>query len=229
MLYSVRNCVVDEADWEFMHLLEKNEVKNAIKLRALNSEVRDLNELGLKELKTDLLQFSRVITFKDKRIDKFVLDGILNNLREPEVFQCKIGARVMVTKNLKKKGLYNGDLATVISTEGSKSIMLHIDRLNRFVWVEKSIYNYELVHKGSKITALSYEAFPLILGYALTIHKSQGLTLDKVDIGCMSIFDPNMFYVALSRAKHSSGVQLHDVDTLAFHKNRKLKTKWYTK
>ena len=228
VLYEVRNACVKQKTKDVLADLENNIVEGSVKLRSTNAMVKEINTEELAKLDGEPKVSYRKITYKHSSVDKYVMDGILNNVREPEVFNYKAGARVLITKNIKTKDMYNGDLATIVANKGD-IVLLQLDRNNRKVWIEPQPYTHEITLSGRKTIAIKYTALPLILGYALTMHKSQGLTLPKIDIDCQGIFQSQMFYVALSRARTLEGVQLHNTAYLKFKKNRKLKLKWYTK
>ena len=121
------------------------------------------------------------------------------------VLRIAVGARVMLRRNIDmQNGLVNGALGTVkkiqkhhITVQFDNSNSVHdIERVQSKFIVMKKFYIYR-------------EQFPLILAYAITIHKCQGLSLNSAIMDLSSnIFSPGMAYVALSRVKTLSGVHL---------------------
>ncbi|MCA8900645.1 MAG: AAA family ATPase [Hyphomonas sp.] len=126
--------------------------------------------------------------------------------------ELKEGARVMLIKNDPDGRWVNGSLATVAGYS-SKGVIVEIDghayEIEPAAW-EK--YRYELDPETKKVSREvigTFKQVPLRLAYAVTIHKAQGLTLDKVYID----FDHGMFahgqaYVAFSRARTLEGLEL---------------------
>lgn len=229
VLDEVRNAIPSKKTLAFLEDLENNSIVGTVKLRSKNSAVKEINETELAELESPLISSYRSITYRNNKVDKIVLDGILHNLREPESFLYKVGARVMVTRNVKEYAVFNGDLATVLDGSGDEILILKLDRGDRIIRMKKTKSSVYLTLGGKKEKALEYYAFSAMIAYAITIHKSQGLTLDKIDIDCQGMFDRQMFYVALSRATSSKGVQLHNTEYLTFRRNTKLLSKWYVK
>ena len=126
--------------------------------------------------------------------------------------ELKEGARVMLIKNDPEGRWVNGSLATVDSFRGDNVMVEldgHIYEIEPAAW-EK--YKYELdpeTRKVSREVVGTFKQVPLRLAYAVTIHKAQGLTLDKVFID----FDRGMFahgqaYVAFSRARSLEGLEI---------------------
>jgi ATP-dependent exoDNAse (exonuclease V) alpha subunit len=126
--------------------------------------------------------------------------------------ELKEGARVMLIKNDPEGRWVNGTLATVAGFSG-KGVLVEIDghvhEIEPSAW-EK--YRYELDPDTKKVkreVVGTFKQVPLRLAYAVTIHKAQGLTLDKVYID----FDHGMFahgqaYVAFSRARTLEGLEI---------------------
>jgi len=126
--------------------------------------------------------------------------------------ELKEGARVMLIKNDPEGRWVNGTLATVAGFSGSRVIVEiddHVYEIEPTAW-EK--YRYELDPETKKVKREvigTFKQMPLRLAYAVTIHKAQGLTLDKVFID----FDSGMFahgqaYVAFSRARSLDGLSI---------------------
>ncbi|HEX3019100.1 MAG TPA: DEAD/DEAH box helicase [Chitinispirillaceae bacterium] len=135
-----------------------------------------------------------------------------NRLPSPKLLKLKPGARVMLTKNDMNHRWVNGTPGTVTAICDSFIIVktsAGLFDIKREVW-ETIQYVYN--EKTGKITAEtigSYTQFPLMLAWAITIHKSQGKTLDKVliDLG-NGAFAQGQVYVALSRCKTLDGIRL---------------------
>ena len=121
------------------------------------------------------------------------------------VLQIAVGARVMLRRNVDtSKGLVNGALGTIISIK-AHHISVHFDNMSDVYDVEK-VKSRFMVMKNIYIFR---KQFPLILAFAVTIHKCQGLSLDcaMMDLSDQ-VFSPGMAYVALSRVKRLENVHL---------------------
>ena len=125
--------------------------------------------------------------------------------------QLKIGAQVMLTKNLSgNKGLVNGSRGVVvkISPSGLPYVRFVSETLSTSsepVAIERVTWTNSI---GGRVVAQRSQ-IPLSLAYAITVHKSQGMSLDKVEISLERAFEAGMAYVALSRAKTMEGLRLH--------------------
>lgn len=149
------------------------------------------------------------------RIYKGEVKGYLRRdakLPSPIELGLKVGCKVMITKNI--ENAVNGQLGTVVSL-GDEIITVKLDSGN-VIAVEKEEWKqtrYEFDKQNKQLTATesenSYTQFPLTLGYAISIHKSQGMTLDSVliDLG-NSVFTAGMVYTALSRCRSIEGIKL---------------------
>jgi len=124
-----------------------------------------------------------------------------------------ISSRVMLKKNLNcgEAALCNGALGTVKdfnynnNSNTVRSILIQFDNLEKV----SEIYRVTLDYEFKKDIYVARSQFPITLAWALTIHKTQGLSLDSavIDIG-KDIFEPGMAYVALSRVKKLANVHL---------------------
>ena len=120
------------------------------------------------------------------------------------------GARIMIVRNLKISGVkvYNGEQGVFLKyIEKNNSLKIRLDRGN-IIYVEKMKFSLPVLNEEME-TAQYRIQYPVILAYAITIHKSQGMTLHKavVDVGS-SIFESSQIYVALSRMSSLSGLIL---------------------
>lgn len=146
----------------------------------------------------------------DERLTKFdflTLETFDKSCKAPSVLELKEGCRVMLLKNLNfNKGLINGACGTVLELkkdEEDENVTIQFDN-----GVEENIakHVFEAYRDGEVV--VSREQYPLRLAYGITIHKSQGMTLDKLIVDCNRIFECGQVYVALSRIKSVEGLYL---------------------
>jgi ATP-dependent DNA helicase PIF1 len=126
------------------------------------------------------------------------------------------GLQVMVTRNVNiEKGLINGTMGTIISL--SPSYVQIIDQ-NK---TKFTIYYHKDMNENTK-TFVKF--MPIKLAYAISIHKSQGATLDAIEVdGGTCIFAPGQLYTALSRAKDLKSIKIIDIDKDSFICNKNVK------
>jgi hypothetical protein len=126
--------------------------------------------------------------------------------------KLKVGAQVMFVKNdgSAEKLFYNGKIGTITRIE-DKTVYVQADREIAVEALEWTNVKYEAVEEAIKETnAGSFAQIPLKLAWAITIHKSQGLTFDKAIIDVAESFAHGQAYVALSRCRSLSGMVLRN-------------------
>lgn len=131
-----------------------------------------------------------------------------------DALELKEGAQVMFIRNdtEEEKRFYNGKLATIVELDDSEIKVLPQGEsetltITREKWENKKYYVDE-ENKIAEDVVGSYEQFPFKLAWAVTIHKSQGLTFDKVIIDAGKSFTSGQVYVALSRCRTLDGIVL---------------------
>jgi len=117
----------------------------------------------------------------------------------PNSLELRVGDKVMVTRNIPSAGLVNGDTGTVESFDRRGVPEVFVDRLAEIqaieaqTWIQQKLDGGEWTFSGSKTQ------IPLVLGWAVTIHKAQGATIPKLIVDLNGIFCAGQAYVALSR------------------------------
>lgn len=180
---------------------------NAPKLFSHNLNVDQVNDATLSKI-SDTLQ-----TFVMTSVGHEVLVSILKKgCLSPENLQLKIGAEVMCTKNSQKDGFVNGTLGTVVRFEAGSGYPVIATRGGRKVAIEPLEWTLE---ENGKIKA-QIRQIPLRLAWAITVHKSQGMSLDEAVMDLSQVFEYGQGYVALSRVRRLSGLHLLGWNERAF-------------
>ena len=136
--------------------------------------------------------------------------SLTKGLLSPEILELKVGAKVMFTVDDPGRQFVNGSLATVVSLDDENPVVkIDLDgrtlTVNKFSWV---------VEVDGSVVATAQQ-YPLRLAWAMTIHKSQGMTLDRAHIDLARTFTPGMGYVALSRLRSIDGLYLKGLNKMA--------------
>jgi ATP-dependent exoDNAse (exonuclease V) alpha subunit len=191
--YVNRNCY--GINQEYAH------IERDITLTTVNYKAEQINNNKLRMLSNQ--QYTYTATIEGKFNTK---------MPTPEVLHLKVGAKVMFTKNSEE--WVNGTLGEVVSLTKTL-IKIKINNNNKIVEVPKAIWEnkkYQLDPYGEDLDSVligSFTQYPLTLAWAITIHKSQGLTLDNMRIDLdKGAFAAGQAYVALSRCKDLSSVSL---------------------
>jgi len=194
------------------------------KLYTHNADVDFINNEALLKLEGELVTYNG-----SKKGNQKMMDFFLKSLLVNETFQCKKGAKVMFLKNNRELGVMNGTLGEVLDffedeESGEKYPLVRLsDNRKVLAKPEKWSINNE---KGSSL--VSMEQVPLRLAWAITIHKSQGMTLEAAEVNLSKTFEAGQGYVALSRLKSIEGLKLLglnskalEVDQLAFRADKR--------
>ncbi|XP_027538818.1 ATP-dependent DNA helicase PIF1 isoform X1 [Neopelma chrysocephalum] len=124
--------------------------------------------------------------------------------------ELKLGAQVMLAKNLDvSQGLVNGARGVVVGFESEQK---GLPKVRFLCGVTQVIRKEKWVFKGPSGVHLSRQQLPLKLAWAISIHKSQGMSLDCVEISLSRVFESGQAYVALSRARSLAGLRVLDFD-----------------
>jgi hypothetical protein len=129
------------------------------------------------------------------------------------VLSLKEGAQVMFVRNDTEGQYYNGKIGKVISIRSNGAVEVECAGRGDTIWVnpvEWENIQYELNEEGEIVPVVvgRYRQLPLRVAWAITIHKSQGLTFDKVIIDAGAAFAFGQVYVALSRCRSLEGISL---------------------
>ena len=190
----VSDRVKELLDWRSIH--EDDEEVEASVLYARKVDVERINLSKLARLSGTSKIFETAYT-GDERTQK----TLANTAPVPPKLELKKKALVMIRQNDPQGRWVNGSLGHVVSM---KSDTLEIELMNgRRIDLEKARFSV-MSADGNEIGSATN--FPVNLAYAITIHKAQGATLDRVILSLKQLWEPGQAYVALSRVKSSEGL-----------------------
>ena len=175
-------------------------------LHTVNVDVDDINIQKLAELPGEERSYQQTTTGS-----KIYVENLQRSVLAPENLVIKLGALVMAVKNSPQKLYANGSIGTVVDFEPLTEYPVVEFRDGRRVTMVPDIWE---LRDGERKRA-SISQVPLRLAWAITVHKSQGMTLDAAKIDLRKAFVEGMGYVALSRVRDLDNLYLYGINRRA--------------
>ena len=249
--YAFESSIWQEADFKICYLEEQHRQDDADYLKILNEIRSNTPSAWAKErlnsrLNSSLVDFGKPIKFyshnvdvdklNNKELHKIIakpktyqmkkegsfklVEALVRGCLAPEELILKPGASVMFIRNkFSPSGspIYvNGTLGKVVSFNGVNAPV--IKTKNGLVEAEPAEWTIE--NRGEVLAKI--KQLPLKLAWAITVHKSQGMSLDCAEMDLGHCFEPGMGYVALSRVKTLSGLSLLGINDQALKVDEKV-------
>jgi ATP-dependent exoDNAse (exonuclease V) alpha subunit len=174
------------------------------RLYSHNMDVDSINDKHLR----DILETGKVYAMQTNG-QAAKIEQLQKSVLAPESLELKIGAEVMFVANNFGAGYVNGTRGRVVDFVDNLPLVRLAD--GREIKVERHSWKLE---EDGRVRA-EVAQLPLRLAWAITIHKSQGMSLDAAEIDLSRSFTPGMGYVALSRVRSMSGVYLAGINQMA--------------
>lgn len=200
--------------FEDMHLshIEKRKIahqapQHAPKLYSHNVDVDHVNNDMLQKIAGEPRAFS-MESYGPTPLVEALKRGCLS----PEILSLKQGAAVMFTKNNPRAGFVNGTLGTVEAFDGETGYSVVRTRTGARILVQPMEWTVE---ENGRVRA-QITQLPLRLAWAITMHKSQGMSLDEAVMDLSQVFEYGQGYVAFSRVRRLSGLHLLGWNERAF-------------
>lgn len=191
-------------------LLARTEIKpsdgDITELHTVNVDVDDINIQKLAELPGEERSYQQTTTGS-----KIYVENLQRSVLAPENLVIKLGALVMAVKNSPQKLYANGSIGTVVDFEPLTEYPVVEFRDGRRVTMVPDVWE---LRDGERKRA-SISQVPLRLAWAITVHKSQGMTLDAAKIDLRKAFVEGMGYVALSRVRDLDNLYLYGINRRA--------------
>lgn len=175
-------------------------------LHTVNVDVDRINEQQLDSLPGDELFYSQVTTGAANYVE-----NLQRSVLAPATLRLKKGALVMAVKNSSERKYANGSLGVVTDFEPRTEYPIVEFHNGRVVTMQPDTWE---LRDGDKKRA-SISQIPLRLAWAITVHKSQGMTLDAARIDLRKAFVEGMGYVALSRVRSLDTLFLSGINRMA--------------
>lgn len=207
LLHAVRFGDLHEEDIGALDALVKpvsEDVSSYTVLFGRNDSAQNHNRTQLAQTEGDLYGFETQVTRHEKNIPEGAVERFMNDARIVPELELKIGVPVLFTRNA--WNYFNGERGTVLRIDNG---FIYVQKADGYVvkleqvgvskshWKEKTVQGKKEMHEVPQFTLYQY---PITLAFGITIHKSQGMSIEDLIIETNEIFAPSQFYVAISRA-----------------------------
>jgi ATP-dependent exoDNAse (exonuclease V) alpha subunit len=207
ILAEIRDGEISYSTQEILEeLLESKERRNGepTKLYTHNADVDAINEEELTKLPGDVVSYEM-----QSRGKANLVTSLSKSILAPQFLNIKKDAMVMFVKNSFEEGYVNGTLGRVIDFEDGMPVVETYEGKK----ITVTIATWEVEDNGKILAAV--EQLPIRLAWAITVHKSQGMSLDAAEIDLSRSFVPGQGYVALSRLRSIEGLTLLGLNRMA--------------
>lgn len=169
-------------------------------------DVDEMNQAALRAIDGSSKQFIMTPAKGSKKL----IESLVKSCLAPEVIELKVGAEVMFVANNPAEKYVNGTRGRVVAfTDDNLPVVVTTD--DRTIVAKPFAWR---VMDGEKVRA-EINQIPLRLAWAITIHKSQGMSLDAAEMDLSRAFEPGMGYVAISRVRRLEGLYLRGANSSA--------------
>jgi hypothetical protein len=183
-----------------------DDASSVTELHTVNVDVDRINAGRLAELPGDTVVYTSTHTGGANYVET-----LSRSILAPSVLELKQGALVMAVRNDQARRYANGSIGQVVDFEPGSDYPVVQFRNGREVTMMPETWE---LRDGDKKRA-SISQVPLRLAWAITVHKSQGMTLDAARIDLRKAFVEGMGYVALSRVRSLDTLYLHGINRMA--------------
>lgn len=205
ILNNIRRGIIDSDTLEYLVSLKENTKvwdDDPTVLFGRNKEAHLLNLQKLAEIESEPIVLKAKEKVHEQSLHVNKIEGWKNALPIPVELTLKVGAKVLFCTNKWGK-YYNGERGVIRAIDEEAVI---VEKSGELVKVERQEYtlheNVLMDNEVKEKPLISIEQFPLKLAYAITIHKSQGMSIDSLVCNIDNIFEKSQFYVAISRARY---------------------------
>ncbi len=224
ILNAIRSQKIQQQHIQALHNTRDQDIGETFtRLYTHNMDVDSINFQHLNAIDGTGHQFVAVTDGNEK-----LIETLKSSVRAPEELSLKKHAKVMFVKNNFDMGYINGSMGEVIGFEEDDELgMLPKVKMTDGTTLLVAPETWSVDNEGGK-TIASLQQVPLRLAWAITIHKSQGMTLEAAEINLSHTFEKGQGYVALSRLKSINGLRLLgfneqalELDSLAIKADRR--------
>ena len=215
ILNEIRENEISELSLEHLNsrMNRGSEIKDKTRLFTHNVDVDSLNKKELDKI----IGITHKFTMRQKG-DKFIAENLANNCLAPVELKLKKGSIVMFVQNNYKQGYVNGTIGKVVKFDSETGFPVVKIQSGKKITVPMGSWRVE----DGDYTVAEINQIPLRLAWAITVHKSQGMSLDAAEIDLSKAFTSGMGYVALSRVKSLEGLSLLGLNANALKINPKI-------
>ncbi len=202
LLSSLRRGDIDEGIYEVLESCKETAFEDGIEPTRLYTHNADVDRINVERLNA-LSGSARVFAMEGKGA-KPLVEGLKKSCLSPETLSLKVGAMVMCTKNNFEVGYVNGTLGQVVKYDATTGYPVIATLEGEELTITPASWS---VADGDSVLA-EVTQVPLRLAWAITVHKSQGMSLDAAEMDLSNAFEYGQGYVALSRVRALSGLLL---------------------